>query len=178
MDSKRITVFAGHYGSGKTNIAVNYALKLREKYDKVNIADLDIVNPYFRSKDSEKYLEEKGIQYKDYGTYTEDSCNYATYGHLLAEGVENGEVYPGIAMCGSGEGISMTLNKHQGVRAGLCWMPEIAHLIRQHNDANVLVMPGRFIDNDTARAIMDEFFQTPFEGGRHMERIADIPLKK
>ena len=125
-----------------------------------------------------QYLEEKGIQYKDYGTYTEDSCNYATYGHLLAEGVESGEVYPGIAMCGSGEGISMTLNKHQGVRAGLCWMPEIAHLIRQHNDANVLVMPGRFIDNDTARAIMDEFFQTPFEGGRHMERIADIPLKK
>lgn len=125
-----------------------------------------------------QYLEEKGIQYKDYGTLTEESCNYATFGHLLAEGIESGEVYPGIAMCGSGEGISMTLNKHQGVRAGLCWMPEIAHLIRQHNDANVLVMPGRFINNDTAREIMDEFFQTPFEGGRHMQRIADIPLKK
>jgi ribose 5-phosphate isomerase B len=125
-----------------------------------------------------QYLEEKGIAYKDYGTYYEDSCNYATYGHLLAEGIENGEVYPGIAMCGSGEGISMTLNKHQGVRAGLCWIPEIAHLIRQHNDANVLVMPGRFIDNATAKEIMDQFFSTPFEGGRHMERIADIPLKK
>ena len=125
-----------------------------------------------------QYLEEKGIAYKDYGTYSEDSCNYAIYGHLLAEGIENGEVYPGIAMCGSGEGISMTLNKHQGVRAGLCWMPEIAHLIRQHNDANVLVMPGRFIDNATAKEIMDQFFSTPFEGGRHMERIADIPLKK
>ena len=125
-----------------------------------------------------QYLEEKGIAYKDYGTYSEYSCNYATYGHLLAEGIENGEVYPGIAMCGSGEGISMTLNKHQGVRAGLCWMPEIAHLIRQHNDANVLVMPGRFIDNATAKEIMDQFFSTPFEGGRHMERIADIPLKK
>ena len=75
-----------------------------------------------------KYLEEKGIEYKDYGTYTEDSCNYATYGHKLAEGIEQNEVERGIAMCGSGEGISMTLNKHQGIRAGLVWRPEIAHL--------------------------------------------------
>lgn len=124
-----------------------------------------------------KYLDEKGIKYHDYGTYSEESCNYATYGHLLAEGIEKGEVYPGIAMCGSGEGISMTLNKHQGIRAGLCWMPEIAHLTRQHNDANVLVMPGRFIDAETAYKIVDEFLQTPFEGGRHIQRIADIPLK-
>ena len=124
------------------------------------------------------YLDEKGIPYKDYGTLTEESCNYATYGHLLAEGVEKGEVYPGIAMCGSGEGISMTLNKHQGIRAGLCWIPEIAHLIRQHNDANVLVMPGRFIDEEMARKILDEFFATDFEGGRHQARIEAIPLKK
>ena len=124
-----------------------------------------------------KYLDEKGIKYHDYGTYSEESCNYATYGHLLAEGIEKGEVYPGIAMCGSGEGISMTLNKHQGIRAGLCWMPEIAHLTRQHNDANVLVMPGRFIDTETAYKIVDEFLQTPFEGGRHIQRGADIPLK-
>lgn len=124
-----------------------------------------------------KYLDEKGIKYHDYGTYSEESCNYATYGHLLAEGIEKGEVYPGIAMCGSGEGISMTLNKHQGIRAGLCWMPEIAHLTRQHNDANVLVMPGRFIDAETAYKIVEEFLQTPFEGGRHIQRVADIPLK-
>lgn len=122
-----------------------------------------------------KYLEEKGIPYKDYGTHSEESCNYADYGHALANGIESGEVYPGIAMCGSGEGISMTLNKHQGIRAGLCWIPEIAHLIRQHNDANVLVMPGRFIDEEMARRIMDEFFATEFEGGRHRERIAKIP---
>jgi ribose 5-phosphate isomerase B len=122
-----------------------------------------------------QYLEERGIPYKDYGTLTEESCNYATYGHALARGIESGEVYPGIAMCGSGEGISMTLNKHQGIRAGLCWMPEIAHLIRQHNDANVLVMPGRFIDTDMARRIMDEFFATDFEGGRHQARIDSIP---
>lgn len=123
-----------------------------------------------------QYLEEKGIEYKDYGTHTEDSCNYATYGHALAEGIEKGEVYPGIAMCGSGEGITMTLNKHQDVRAGLCWIPEIAHLIRQHNNANVLVMPGRFIDTDMARKILDEFFATEFEGGRHQERIEAIPV--
>lgn len=124
-----------------------------------------------------QYLEEKGIEYKDYGTHTEESCNYTTYGHALAEGIEKGEVYPGIAMCGSGEGITMTLNKHQDIRAGLCWIPEIAHLIRQHNNANVLVMPGRFIDTEMARKIMDEFFATEFEGGRHQERIEAIPVK-
>lgn len=125
-----------------------------------------------------QYLENKGIEFKDYGTLTEESCNYADYGHALAEGIEKGEVYPGIAMCGSGEGISMTLNKHQSIRAGLCWIPEIAHLIRQHNDANVLVMPGRFIDDEMARKILDEFLDTEFEGGRHQARIESIPLKK
>ncbi len=106
-----------------------------------------------------QYLDEKGIPYKDYGTFTEESCNYATYGHLLAEGIERGEVYPGIAMCGSGEGISMTLNKHQSIRAGLAWIPEIAH-------------------NDMARRIMDEYLNTDFEGGRHQQRIDAIPVKK
>ena len=97
---------------------------------------------------------------------------------LESEGIESGEVYPGIAICGSGEGISITLNKHQQVRAGLCWIPEIAHLIRQHNDANVLVMPGRFIDNNMARKIMDEFFTATFEGGRHQKRVDKIPVQK
>ena len=124
-----------------------------------------------------KYLEEKKIPYKDYGTYDEKSCNYADYGHALAKGIEQGEVVKGIAMCGSGEGISMTLNKHQSIRAGLCWIPEVAHLIRQHNDANVLVMPGRFIDNEMASKIMDEYLNTEFEGGRHQARINAIPLK-
>lgn len=124
-----------------------------------------------------QYLDEKHIPYKDFGCFSDESCNYAEYGHLLGTAIDNGEVYPGIGICGSGEGISMTLNKHQKVRAGLCWMPEIAHLIRQHNDANVLVMPGRFIDEKTARAIMDEFFSTDFEGGRHLQRIKKIPLQ-
>ena len=125
-----------------------------------------------------QYLDEQGLEYKDFGTHTPESCDYADYGHALAYAVEQGEVDKGIAICGSGEGIAMTVNKHPGIRGGLCWTPEIAHLVRQHNDANILVMPGRFINEDTARAIMDEFFTTPFEGGRHQRRIEKIPLDK
>ena len=123
-----------------------------------------------------KYLDEHNIPYKDYGTFTEESCDYPDFGHALAQGIESGEVYPGIGICGSGEGIAMTLNKHQGIRAGLCWIPEVAHLIRQHNNANVLVMPGRFIDNNMAKKIMDECVYTEFEGGRHERRVKKIPL--
>lgn len=125
-----------------------------------------------------QYLTERGEEYKDYGTYSEDSCDYPDFAHALANGMAKGECNLGIAICGSGEGISMTLNKHQHIRAALVWQPEIAHLTRQHNDANVLVMPGRFITNEEARAIMDEFFATPFEGGRHVRRIEKIPVSK
>lgn len=123
-----------------------------------------------------QYLTEKGIPFKDYGTNSEDSCDYPDFAHALAQGMEKGEVYPGIGICGSGEGIAMTLNKHQNIRAGLAWIPEIAHLIRQHNDANVLVMPGRFIDHEMARKIMDEFLSTNFEGGRHQRRVEKIAI--
>ena len=124
------------------------------------------------------HLEKKGYEVCDYGTYTLDSCDYPDFAHALAEAIEAGECYPGIAICGSGEGISMTLNKHQGIRAALVWIPEIAHMTRLHNDANVLVMPGRYINNDTAAAIMEEFFSTDFEGGRHQARIDKIPVRK
>ncbi|WP_418794866.1 ribose 5-phosphate isomerase B [Phocaeicola coprophilus] len=123
------------------------------------------------------WLEEKGWKFKDFGTYSNASCDYPDFAHPLAEAIEAGECYPGIAICGSGEGISMTLNKHQGIRAALCWIPEIARLARQHNDSNVLVMPGRFIDTATADQIMTEFFNTAFEGGRHQARIDKIPVK-
>ena len=123
------------------------------------------------------WLEAKGYTFKDFGTYSTDSCDYPDFAHPLAEAVESGECYPGIAICGSGEGISMTLNKHQGIRAALCWTSEIAHMTRLHNDANVLVMPGRFIDTKAASQIMDEFFNTEFEGGRHQKRIDKIPVK-
>lgn len=125
-----------------------------------------------------QYLTEHGETFKDYGCYSEESCDYPDFAHALAKGMADGECQKGIAICGSGEGISMTLNKHQNVRAALVWMPEIAHLTRQHNDANVLVMPGRFISQDTAREIMDEFFATPFEGGRHVRRIEKIAINK
>lgn len=124
-----------------------------------------------------QWLEQKGWEYKDFGTYSTASCDYPDFAHPLAEAVEAGECYPGIAICGSGEGISMTLNKHQGIRAALCWIPEIARLARQHNDSNVLVMPGRFIDTATADQIMTEFFNTAFEGGRHQARIDKISVK-
>lgn len=123
------------------------------------------------------YLDEKGMPYKDYGTYSTESCDYPDFAHALAKGMEQGEVTQGIAICGSGEGISMSLNKHQHIRAALVWTPEIAHMTRLHNDANVLVMPGRYIDTHTARAIMDEFFHTAFEGGRHIRRIEKIPAQ-
>ena len=125
-----------------------------------------------------KWHEEKNYEYKDFGTCSTESTDYADYAHPLGYAIEEGECYPGVAICGSGEGISMTLNKHQGVRAALCWIPEIAHLARQHNDANVLVMPGRFIDTEMASKILEEFFNTSFEGGRHAKRIAKIPLKQ
>ena len=124
-----------------------------------------------------QYLDEHGMPYKDYGTYSEDSCDYPDFGHALAEGIEKGEVFPGIAICGSGEGISMTLNKHQGIRAALCWIPEVAALSRQHNNANVLAMPGRFVSNEQAIEMVKTFLNTDFEGGRHIRRIEKIPVK-
>lgn len=123
------------------------------------------------------WLEAKGMEYKDFGTYSTESCDYPDFAHPLALAVEAGECYPGIAICGSGNGIGMTLNKHQGIRAALCWTAEITHMARLHNDANILVMPGRYISTQEADMIMTEFFSTPFEGGRHQKRIDKIPVK-
>ena len=124
-----------------------------------------------------QYLEERHIPYKDYGTQSAESCDYPDFAHALASGIESGEVFPGIGICGTGEGVAMTMNKHQKIRAALCWNPEIAHMARLHNNANALVMPGRFIDSEMARKILDEFFATDFEGGRHQRRLDKIPLK-
>ncbi len=123
-------------------------------------------------------LDEKGLEYKDFGCYSEESVDYPDFAHPLAEAVEAGECYPGIAVCGSGNGISMALNKHQGIRAALCWTPELAALARQHNDANVLSMPERFISKEMGKQIVETFLSTAFEGGRHQRRIDKIPVKK
>ncbi|MDE6653912.1 MAG: ribose 5-phosphate isomerase B [Muribaculaceae bacterium] len=125
----------------------------------------------------EGYLQSMDVEYDDFGTFSGDSCDYADFAHPCALAVEEGRNYPGIAMCGSGNGINMTLNKHQGIRAALCWTPELARLARAHNDANVLVMPARFIAPEVAIAILDAFLNTEFEGGRHQNRINKIPVK-
>jgi ribose 5-phosphate isomerase B len=123
------------------------------------------------------YMEAKGFVCKDFGTHTSESCDYPDYAHPLAEAVEAGDVDCGIALCGSGNGISMTLNKHQGIRAAICWNVEITRLTRLHNDANVLVLPARFVEQKEAEEITDMFFKTSFEGGRHQQRIEKIPVK-
>ena len=124
-----------------------------------------------------QWLEARGWEYKDFGTYSPESVDDPDCAHPLAQAVEAGECHPGIAICGSGNGIAMTLNKHPGIRAALCWTPEISTLARQHNDANILVMPGRFVTNKEADEIMTRFFATPFEGGRHQRRIEKIPAQ-
>ena len=124
------------------------------------------------------YLEAQDVEYVDFGTNSADSCDYPDFAHPCANAVESGECYPGIAMCGSGNGISMTLNKHQGVRAALCWTVELAKLARQHNDANVLVLPARFIEPVLALEIVDALLNTPFEGGRQINRVIKIALQK
>ena len=129
-----------------------------------------------RKEQVKAWLESKGLSYQDFGTHSTDSCDYPDYAHPMAQAVEAGNVYPGIAICGTGNGIGMTLNKHQGIRAALCWNAEIAQLARAHNDANVLVMPGRFISWDEAEKILEVFFATEFEGGRHQRRIDKIPV--
>lgn len=123
------------------------------------------------------WLKEQGITYNDFGTFDQNSCDYPDFAHACAIAVEQGQCYPGIGICGSGQGINMTLNKHQGIRSALCWLPEIARLARQHNDANVLALPGRFVTDDEAIAMVREFLNTDFEGGRHQRRIDKIPLQ-
>lgn len=125
----------------------------------------------------EGWLESQGIAYRDFGTHSAESCDYADFAHPCAYALERGEVYPAIAICGSGNGIGMTMNKHQGVRAALCWNVELGSLARCHNDANCLVLPARFIAPELAIEILDTFLHTDFEGGRHERRVAKIPVK-
>jgi len=122
-----------------------------------------------------KYLQEQGIEYKDFGAYSTESSDYPDFAHPLAEAVSNGEFDEGITLCGSGNGINMTANKHQGIRSAICWIPEIAKLARQHNDANVCALPARFITDEGAIEIVKIFLETDFEGGRHINRINKIP---
>jgi ribose 5-phosphate isomerase B len=123
-----------------------------------------------------KHLSDKGYKVVDFGAHTDASVDYPDFAHPMAEAVENGVVDCGVSLCGSGNGINMTVNKHQGIRAALCWNVEIASLGRYHNDANICSLPARFISEEEANAIVDTFLTTDFEGGRHMRRIDKIPI--
>ncbi|WP_238326245.1 RpiB/LacA/LacB family sugar-phosphate isomerase [Marinomonas sp. S3726] len=120
------------------------------------------------------YLKNKGINTKVFGPFSSDSCDYPDFVHPVALAVEAGEYDFGIILCGSGNGIAMTVNKHQGIRCALAWNPEVAELARSHNNANILSLPTRFIELDTAKEIVQTFIDTDFEGGRHQRRVDKI----
>ena len=124
-----------------------------------------------------KHLESKGITVINHGTNTNDSVDYPDFVHPVANDVENHKVDFGILICGSGNGVSMTANKHQGIRAALCWNKEITALARQHNNANILSIPARYTSIQQVIAMVDTFLETPFEGGRHQNRVDKIPLQ-
>ena len=121
-----------------------------------------------------EHLKQKGFDVKDYGTHCSESCDYPDFAHQVGNVINRGEYKRGIVICGSGNGVQMTVNQYPNVRCALCWTPEIAHLGRQHNDCNILSMPARFISEETAMQIVDEFLNTEFEGGRHQRRVEKI----
>lgn len=111
---------------------------------------------------------------KDFGAYSEDSADYPDFAHPVASAVESGDFKFGILVCGSANGVAITANKHQGIRAAICWTEEIAELARKHNNANILCIPARFISTELAKAITQKFLTTDFEGGRHATRVNKI----
>jgi ribose 5-phosphate isomerase B len=121
-------------------------------------------------------LAEKGLAIQDFGTNSLTSTDYPDYAHALGRAITTGDVDYGVAICGSGQGICMTVNKHLHVRGALVWAPELAEMTRRHNNANVLCLPARYISLETAKEIVDVFFATEFEGGRHQTRIDKIDL--
>lgn len=144
--------------------------------EKVNKVAIGCDHAGFPYKDRiVKMLEEQGIEVLDFGTNSPDSVDYPDFVHPVAEKVEKGEVDFGIILCGSGNGANMTANKHQGVRSALCWSLEITELARQHNNANILSLPVRFISEPQAVQYAKVFLSTEFEGGRHERRINKIP---
>ncbi|HYF67122.1 MAG TPA: ribose 5-phosphate isomerase B [Ohtaekwangia sp.] len=121
-----------------------------------------------------KWLTANGVTYQDFGTHSASSADYPDFAHPVASAVENKEFELGILVCGSANGVAITANKHQGIRAAICWTEELASLSRQHNDANIVCIPARFIEIKTAEQIVDTFIKTEFEGGRHANRVNKI----
>lgn len=121
--------------------------------------------------------KEEKYEIKDFGTFTDENVDYPDFGHPMANAVSAGDYELGISICGTGNGINMTVNKHPGIRGALCWNEEIGRLARAHNDANICALPGRFVSDAEAYLIVKAFLETSFEGGRHKRRIDKIPLK-
>lgn len=121
-----------------------------------------------------EWLKRSGFESKDFGTYSSESADYPDFAHPVAFAVERKEFDLGILICGSGNGVAITANKHQGIRAAICWNEELASLARQHNDANILCLPARYISSDLAMKIADKFLSASFEGGRHERRVKKI----
>lgn len=120
------------------------------------------------------FLEGKGIAFTDFGTHSTDSVDYPDFAHPVALAVEKGEAAFGILLCGSANGVAITANKHQGIRAAICWGEELAQLARQHNNANIICIPARFVREGDVEKMIDLFIHTPFEGGRHENRVNKI----
>ncbi|MBP7555885.1 MAG: ribose 5-phosphate isomerase B [Chitinophagaceae bacterium] len=120
------------------------------------------------------FLEGKGLLFEDFGTHSKDSVDYPDYAHPVATAVESGNYAFGILLCGTANGVAITANKHQGIRAALCWGDEIAKLTRQHNDANIICIPARFVREGDAERMVSTFMTTGFEGGRHASRVGKI----
>lgn len=121
-----------------------------------------------------KWLERNGYPLKDFGTFNIESADYPDFAHPVADAVEKKEFDLGLLLCGSANGVAITANKHQGVRAALCWIEEVAALARQHNDANIVCIPARFVSHELAEKILDRFLHSSFEGGRHERRVSKI----
>lgn len=121
-------------------------------------------------------LEARGYVVRDFGCHSAERCDYPDFAHPMGRALQAGELQRGISVCGSGNGISMVMNKYPKVRAALCWQEELAKLAREHNDANVLSLPARFISESEAEKILDAFLSTSFEGGRHVSRVEKIPI--
>lgn len=122
-------------------------------------------------------LNKEGYSFKDYGAYSSESIDYPDYGHPVANHVSEHKNNLGIVICGSGNGINMTVNKHTAIRSALCWTKEVAALARQHNNANIIALPARFINKELALQMVKTFLTTEFEGGRHQTRVEKIPSK-
>lgn len=120
------------------------------------------------------HLENRGMKYIDFGTYVTDSCDYPDFAHKLCQAIETNEVEHGIALCGTGNGMAITCNRYEHVRAGLAWSEEIAKLISAHNKANILIIPARYVNTGDIFKMVDAFLDTPFDGGRHLVRINKI----